>query len=217
MEKVYNEYISKVRRLDGEAKRRKFLLAAEPLISEVKTLAKSNAENLSVFKGINIDLVESVEKSINDLEELSVFLQNMKENMHELSLLRSVLVKLETHSLALSSEFEHSVKAFSHKAYENMRSADISSMRKDANNLIYAMDEFEREKAEWRRQEELRREREKAEKRKRIIKYGAIGAGILIGIYILIVFVIPFIMEWWLVILLVVIGIAVLINKIDEL
>lgn len=204
MKNQYNNYISGIQTQIIEKERHDFLSSAIPLITELKSVAEKNQDNLKIFKGVNAELSKSVEMSIDDIKQLNNLLSISKNGLSKLPVLKSKITELEFHPTSSDPAFNSKVNNLISGAYNHMTISKIGSTEKSMQSMIAEMEQFEIDK-------KLAEE----EKKKRTIKYVLIGIGSLIGLYLIVAFVIPFIIEWWWAILIAAIGIGWLISKAD--
>ncbi len=116
--------------------------SAASIISELKSLAILNQENLQSFRGINRELSESIEMSIDDVDSLNRLLSFSKEQLSKLESLKSKMGELDSYQISGFYDFHSRINSLINRICNNMKLAEIDEMQKEIRNLITEMEQF---------------------------------------------------------------------------
>lgn len=181
-------------------------------LRNIKQIVLANTSKIEVFQGINKQIQSELQRdySISDLKRK---LYNLTI-IHELEAVLSELGNIKDFP---TSQTENEVKKQIKYCYETMKLEDIPTSVKQCisiNNYVHS--ERARIKQEiiariyMEEQKRLQREREERERNIKIAKYIGIAIAIGFGIWLLITYVIPFLVEWGVAILVTIILILIL-------
>lgn len=208
------------------------LLELETLLKKLTTLKdnlQSNKIFLNKYEGIKYQIYSYLNKgSKNDIIEVERKVQNFCTSIKGFDLKLMELDKIED---IPTKELENEIKTFIQNSYKNLKIDDINIALGTCGSLIdkveleririksdkerekqekerlekERLERLERERVERERLERERLEREKQEKKElyiKIAKYVGIGIAILFALWLLLAVIIPFIVEfWWLLLL----------------
>jgi cation transport ATPase len=205
MSTYYNDYVSKVQSRVKERAQNALLSSSFSIVSELKTLAEENRNDLTQFKGISSELSSSLTKSVNDVDRLNDLLNHAKGGFSKLPNLKADIKKLNAYPTASTPTFNFRVNALVNNVYKQMTMRGIEHKQEEIYELIEEMKQFDMN-------EKLRKERKQKEIRSTII---TIVVSIL-AIYLIIAFVVPFLMAWWWAVLLAIVGIGWVISKFSD-
>ena len=203
MSNQYNDYVREVQLQLEEKRRDEVRSSASSILAQLTSLAESNKENLDLFKGVDSELSSEVEQASGDFSKLNGLLKLATEGTNALPALKSSINSLLSLSITNSKpSFQTKANAIVNEAYSTMEIARIRTTEESIHSFI---EEMKRITADEQRAKDARQ--------KKILSYVLKAGGILIGLYLIIIFVIPFLIEWWWVLLLGAIGIGWLISK----
>lgn len=198
-------------------------------IGAIKNIVRSHSTKIDKYKGIKNQINTEI-KNYNSIPNLK---SSLEKFVTDVSVLDTVLSELNNINDFPTSQTETETK--NHISYCNitMQLQDVKSTIDKtvniANKIRAERNRIENENRAYQEQQErerLERERiererlaEEAERRKernlKIAKYVGIALAIGVGIWILLAFIIPFIMEWWWAILLIAVAIGYFASKKD--